>query len=130
MKRLITLLGIGLLVAGTTSLALAKEKKPKPLPMTGTWECQSHGGSQGDLPFTLYLEQEKETVTGSVSSPIGGTEISSGVYRKKKIEIRIDAPQTTYVLTGKYKKGKLAGTLTTDTETATWECQKQATTGQ
>ena len=130
MKRFITVLGVGVLVVFTASLGLAKEKKPKPGPMTGTWDCQSKGGSQGDLPFTLYLDQQKEVVSGSVTSPIGGTTISSGIYRKKKVEIRIEAPDTTYVLTGKYAKGKLAGTVTTDTEKATWECQKQADSSQ
>ena len=56
----------------------AGEKKPKPSPLTGTWECTAHGGAQGDMPFTLYLEQTKDTLTGSVSSPIGGTQISAG----------------------------------------------------
>jgi hypothetical protein len=108
------------------SFVLAKEKKPKPGPTTGTWECTAHGSSQGDLPFTLYLEQAKEDVTGSVSSPMGGTQISSGSYKKKILEIHIDAPQTTYRLTGKLKKGQLTGEWSSgDTEKGTWEGKKQ-----
>jgi hypothetical protein len=108
------------------SLALANEKKPKPAPMTGTWECVSHGGSQGDMPFTLYLAQDKENVTGSVSSPIGGTQISSGTYKKKYLEIHIDTPQGNYLISGKFEKGQLAGNWSSDNEKGTWEGKKQA----
>lgn len=56
MKRYLIAVGVCLAILCMASLGLAKEKKPKPGPMTGTWECTSHGGSQGDTPFTLYLE--------------------------------------------------------------------------
>jgi hypothetical protein len=108
------------------SLALANDKKARPGPITGTWECMSHGGSQGDLPFTLYLEQDKENVTGSVSSPIGGTQISSGSYKKKNLEIHIDTPNGNYLINGKLQKGQLAGNWSSESEKGTWEGKKQA----
>ncbi len=58
--------------------------------MTGTWECQAKGGSQGDMPFTLYLQQNEENVDGSVSSPLGSTRISSGTFKGDTLEIHID----------------------------------------
>jgi hypothetical protein len=125
MKRSLIAVGICLMVLCVASFALAKDKKPKPGPITGTWECTAHGSSQGDMPFTLYLEQAKEDVTGSVSSPMGGTQISSGTYKKKVLEIHIDAPQTTYRLTAKLKKGQLTGEWSGDTEKGTWEGKKQ-----
>ena len=107
----------------------AGEKKPKPGPLTGTWECTAHGGAQGDMPFTLYLEQTKDTLTGSVSSPMGGTQISAGTIKKTDIEIHIDTPQGNYQLTGRLKKGELSGKWSSDTESGAWEGKKQAAGG-
>ncbi|HET7842260.1 MAG TPA: hypothetical protein VFM21_11665 [Terriglobia bacterium] len=127
LKAMFAVLGI-LLIAGVASTS-AKEKKAKPGPLTGTWECQSHGSSQGDMPFTLSLEQTGENVTGSVESPMGGAPISSATFTKKKnLEIHIDTPNGTYLLTATVKKGKLAGEWTHDPEKGTWEGSKKAAT--
>ncbi len=119
---LVILCVAGFALAQTQSQA----KKPKPGPLTGTWECTAHGGSQGDMPFTLYLEQTKDSLTGSVSSPMGGTEISAGTVKKDDVEIHIDTPQGNYQLNAKLKKGELSGKWTSDTENGTWEGKKQA----
>jgi hypothetical protein len=104
------------------SLSLAKEKRG---PMTGTWNCQAHGGSQGDMAFTLFLEQNKETVDGSISSPMGGTQISSGTFKRNMLEIHLDTPQGNYTLMAKYNKGTLSGTWSSDNEKGAWEGKKQ-----
>ncbi len=127
MKLKAALVVLGILVVGAVAMSSAKDKKPKPGPMTGTWECTAHGSSQGDLPFTLTLEQAGETVTGSVESPMGGAPISSATFTKKKnLEIHIDTPNGTYLLTGVLKKGKLSGEWTHDPEKGTWEGSKKA----
>ncbi len=125
MKR--TLTWVGIFVLCLTCFAGAKEKTPKSGPLTGTWDCVSHGGPQGDMPFTLHLEQNKETVTGSVDSPIGGTQISSGTFKKKNLEIHIKTPQTEYLLTAKLKKNQLSGQWSGGTDLkGTWEGKKAA----
>jgi len=125
MNRKLTLVAVCLTVLLTSSLAAAGGKKSKGGPITGTWECQAHGGSQGDMAFTLYLTQNKEVVDGSVSSPMGGTQISSGTYKRNMLEIHIDTPQGNYVLMGKYKKGTMNGTWSTDSDKGTWDGKKQ-----
>lgn len=127
MKRILTSLAICIAVVFFAATCLAKDKKPKPGPITGTWECTSHGGAQGDMPFTLYLEQAKEVVTGSVSSPMGGTDITSASYKKKMLEIHIDTTNGNYVVMGKLKSGQLSGTWSLDaSEKGTWEGKKGA----
>jgi len=131
MKRILALLTACLVIVCLAGFASAKEKKPKPGPLTGTWECMSHGSSQGDMPFTLYLDQAKENVSGSVSAPMGSTEITAATYKKKKLEIRIDTPQGNYLVTGKLKKGQLSGEWSVDTgEKGTWEGKKQPAASQ
>lgn len=125
MKLKAVLLAAGLVMLTLAVSASAGEKKPKPGPLTGTWECQSHGGSQGDMPFTLMLEQNGETVTGSVESPMGGAGITSATFKKKVLEIHIDTSNGNYLLTATLKKDKLTGEWTHDPEKGTWEGSKQ-----
>lgn len=127
MKRILTSVAVCLAVLCLASLGVAKEKKPKPGKLAGTWECISHGSSQGDMSFTLYLEHTKEIVSGSVSSPMGGTQITSASYKKKTLEIRIDTPMGNYLLTAKLKKNQLSGAWSVDSgEKGTWEGKKAA----
>lgn len=116
-----------LLSLSAVSLAYGADKKSRPGPLTGTWECTAHGTEQGDMPFTLTLEQSKEEITGSVSSPIGGTEISSGTIKKNAVEIHINTPNGNYTITGKLKKNQLSGEWSTDTnQKGSWEGKKAA----
>jgi hypothetical protein len=127
MKRFRVATLVALAIVAVASLSLAKQKKAKAGPLTGTWECTSHGGPQGDMQFTLYLEQANDSVSGSVSSPIGGTEITSGAFKKKHVEIHIDTPQGNYLLTGKLKKAALSGDWSTDTGLkGTWDGKKSS----
>ena len=127
MNRVVTLAGICLLGLSTASLLAGADKKSKPGPLAGTWECTAHGTEQGDLPFTLTLEQSQQEITGSVSSPMGGTEISSGTFKNKAVEIHINTPQGNYTVTGKLKKNQLSGDWSSDADQkGTWEGKKAA----
>lgn len=115
----------GLIMLTLATSALAAEKKHKPGPLTGTWECQSHGSPHGDMPFTLILEQNGHVVTGSLESPLGGTGITSATFKKKVLEIHLETPDGDYTLTAKLKRDKLTGEWTHDPEKGTWEGSKQ-----
>ena len=118
--------GLCLAIVFAAAFVRGEGKKPKPGPLTGTWECTAHGGAQGDMPFTLYLEQTKDSLTGSVSSPMGGTQISAGTVKKNDIEIHFDTPQGNYQMTGRLKKGELSGKWSGESDNGTWEGRKQA----
>jgi hypothetical protein len=123
MKRYLTFILIGMAVLFVVCLATAKENEG---PITGTWSCQAKGGPQGDMPFTLSLQQNGEDVEGSVDSPLGSTQISSGTFKGNTLEIHIDSPGGTYVLVAKLDKGSLSGTYSRDDDTkGTWEGKKQ-----
>ncbi|HXJ94024.1 MAG TPA: hypothetical protein VMT20_14335 [Terriglobia bacterium] len=123
----ITLLGFaGLALAqDSKSASGAKESKAKGGPVAGTWTCTAHGGTNGDIPFTLYLEQDHETVTGSVSSSMGDAEFSSASFKDGALEIHIDGGDQSYVLTAKLQNGQLSGQWSGGgTEKGTWEGKK------
>src|SRR5208283_194626 len=92
---------IGMMALLAAGLGIAKEKEG---PLTGTWVCQSKGGPEGDMPFTLYLQQSGENVDGSVSSSLGDAPLSSATFKDNTLEIHIDAPQGPYVLIAKLDK--------------------------
>jgi len=101
------------------------QSKSKGGPVAGTWQCTAHGGTNGDIAFTLYLDQDNETVTGSVSSSMGDAEIASATFKDGALEIHIDGGDETYILTGKLQDGQLSGQWSGgDTEKGTWEGKK------
>lgn len=110
-----------------TAFSLAQEKPSTPRPITGTWTCLSHGGADGDSNFTLDLQQDGEKVSGSIDSPQGGMDITSGTFKDDTLEIDLDTPQGSYVIKGKLKDGQLTGNVTLDAKPhATWEGKKEA----
>ena len=109
MKRTWTVIGVCLLVGATANLAFAGGKEPKSGPLTGTWECVAHSSAQGDVPFTLKLEQTKEEVTGTFINSTGQYPVSSASYKKGVLEFHVDAPDGRYVATGKLLHGQLSG---------------------
>ena len=130
MKHATSSVGIALALVALANLALAAtEDKSKSGPLTGSWECTSHGGGheEGDTPFTLDLEQDGEKVTGSVSSPQGGMEITSATFKDNLLEIHLDTPDGNYVLKATLKEGQLKGDTTLDgNPKGTWEGKKSA----
>ena len=127
MRRELTLAGITLLALALVGLALNAEEKSKGGPLTGTWECQSHGGDHGDGPFTLELEEDGEKVTGSVSSPEGGMEITTATFKDNLLEIHLDTPDGLYILKATLKDGALSGDTTRDGNAmGKWEGKKSA----
>ena len=122
MKRNLIFVGICLAMLFAASPGQAKDRKGV---MNGTWDCTSHGGQNGDMAFTLFLTQNKDAVDGTISSPIGGTQISSGNFHHNMLEIHVDTPQGNYTLMAKYSKGTLEGNWANDTEKGTWTGKKK-----
>ena len=109
MERIRTLISVCLLTLAIATVVFAKGKEQKPGPLTGTWECVAHSNAQGDVPFTLKLEQSKEVVSGTLTNSSGDYPLSSASYKKGVLKIHLDAPDGSYVATGKLKDGQLSG---------------------
>lgn len=108
------------------SLAALAADNAKPGPLTGAWSCVSHGGQQGDMNFTLDLQQNGENVSGDVSSPLGDADLSSGTFKNNQLTVTIDGGDNVYTLTATFKDGKLAGKWSTSSsgDKGTWEGKK------
>jgi hypothetical protein len=131
MKRIIPVLAVWLTLIGLAIGAYGNAADSQSHALTGTWQCMSHGGTQGAMQFTLDLEQNGTTVRGSVSSPIGDADISSATFRNNTLHIEIDGDDTQYVLTANYSGGRLAGSWSsTSGEKGTWTGKKAHASGQ
>ena len=126
MKRTLIYIGICLTLLLVAGLASAKDRKGN---LTGTWDCKAHGGALGEMAFTLHLQDNKETVDGSIESPMGSTQITSGTMRHYQVELHFDLPQGSYTLMGKLEKGKLSGGWSLDSDKGLWEGTKRGATG-
>jgi hypothetical protein len=124
MKRYLICVGIISLLAA--SLALARGHKGG---LNGTWDCRGHGGALGEITFTLFLQASGETVDGSITSPMGATQVSSGTIRHNQVELHFDMPQGSYVLVGKFEKGQLSGAWSLDSDKGVWEGVKHVDAG-
>jgi hypothetical protein len=126
MKRTWTLVVVSLLVA-LTNLSLAKGKEPKSGPLTGTWECVAHSSAQGDVQFTLKLDQTQQKLTGTFINSSGEYPLTSVSYKKGVLEFHLDAPDGSYVATAKLLHGQLSGHWSKGQETeGGWEGKKAA----
>lgn len=125
MKRIavmpILLVSILAMISATSH---AKEKTATS-PVVGTWKCIAHGGPNGDLPFTLYIQQTATGLTGTVSAPQGDTDLTSVTFKNPHVKIAINTNQHNYSLTATLKDAKLTGKWSRDGESeGTWEGKK------
>ena len=113
------------------SLIFGQEKKNNLGDLSGTWECVAHGSVEGDVPFTMRLEQKGETVEGSISTATGEITITSRSFKKNMLEIHCDTPDVNYLVTGKLEQERLTGHWAKGTEQeGEWEGKKSAPTHQ
>lgn len=128
MKRNSIVFSLTLALLTLAVTAVAQDKKSESGgPAAGTWQCTAHGGPNGDLPFSLYLEQKASAVTGSVSSALGDADIVSATFANGALEIHINGGDENYVLSGKLANGQFTGEWSTDGgDKGTWEGKKGA----
>ncbi|HKT10478.1 MAG TPA: hypothetical protein VJW77_01500 [Terriglobia bacterium] len=122
MRRFAVVSALCILALGVT---LFGQEKTGSSPIVGTWTCVAHGGENGDVPFTLSLEQSSDGYTGSVSAPQGDADLSSVTFADNQLKITIDADEHNYALNATLDSGKLAGEWLVDGQKkGAWEGKK------
>jgi len=87
----------------------AGKEKAETASLTGVWQCVAHGSSEGDVPFTLTLEQDGENVTGTIATADGELPIASGSFKNRALEIHSETEEARYLVTGELEAGQLKG---------------------
>lgn len=107
MKRILITSAVCLLALGMVTQA--QEKSADASAVAGTWQCVAHGGQNGDVPFTLNLQQSGDILSGTVSSSQGDADLTAVTFKGNELRIEIDTDQGNYILTATLSNGKLAG---------------------
>lgn len=97
--------------AATDAPVAEVKKSPEPSPadvLTGEWDASADAQGQA-FPFTLTLKVEGEKVTGTSSSTLGNSTISTGSWKDGKLAIVLDAANGPIALIATMTDGKLVG---------------------
>ena len=76
--------------------------------ISGEWEAVADAGGQ-PFPFTLSLKLDGDKVTGSSSSQLGTSNISSGTWKDGKLAILLESGAGQIVLNAVIVDGKFSG---------------------
>ena len=76
--------------------------------ISGEWDAAADAQGQ-PFPFTLVLKLDGEKVTGSSSSQLGNSQISSGTWKDGKLTLLINGSSGAIGLMGTLDGGKLIG---------------------
>lgn len=96
----------------TTESSAADAKKPATEPsaadLSGEWDAAADVQGQA-FPFTLTLKVDGEKVTGSSSSQLGESTMSSGVWKDGKLAVVLEGSNGQVALIATMVDGKLVG---------------------
>ena len=98
-------------VADKEPVAAEVKKAPEPSAaelLTGVWDAAADAQGQA-FPFTLTLKVEGEKVTGSSSSQLGDSMISTGIFKDGKLAVILDSANGQIALIATLTDGKLVG---------------------
>ena len=119
-----------MLLLAMTCLLLGQEKKSKGGAIAGTWECVAHLSGENDIPFTMKLEQQGETVTGSIATNDGELEIKSGTFKDNSLDLHLESSDSKYQVSGKLDGDQFKGHWSKEQDglEGDWEGKKSAPT--
>jgi hypothetical protein len=98
---------VGTLLDGvkTADIELRKAAKDE---LSGEWDAAADAQGQA-FPFTLMLKLDGDKVTGSSSSELGNSTISSGTFKDGKLALVLESANGQTALIGAMVDGKLVG---------------------
>src|SRR5207248_6368860 len=76
--------------------------------ISGEWDAAADAQGQA-FPFTLSLKADGEKVTGSSSSQLGTSEISTGTWKDGKLSVILESGSGQIALIASIQDGKLVG---------------------
>lgn len=101
-KRTIELKKASSGAAATTAAATT------PVNLNGTWEAVADANGQ-PFPFVLTLKVDGEKVSGTSSSQLGETNISTGTWKEGRLSFQLESASGLVTMSGTVIDGKLSG---------------------
>lgn len=86
----------------------AAASAPAPVNLSGEWEAVADAQGQ-PFPFTLILKIEGEKVSGSSSSQLGDSVISTGTWKDGQLNFQMESPNGVVTMSATVIDGKLSG---------------------
>jgi hypothetical protein len=101
---------IGEIVSGVRkgTAELKKVTAPAPVNLSGEWEAVADANGQ-PFPFALTLKVEGEKVTGSSSSQLGDSSISTGTWKDGQLTFTLEGQAGAITMNATVIDGKLSG---------------------
>jgi len=79
-----------------------------PVNLNGQWDAIADANGQ-QFPFSLILKVDGEKVSGSSSSQLGESNISSGTWKDGKLSFQVENPSAVVTMSATVIDGKLSG---------------------
>ena len=79
-----------------------------PVNLNGTWEAVADANGQ-PFPFVLTLKVDGEKVSGTSSSQLGETNISTGTWKEGRLSFQLESASGVVTMSGTVIDGKLSG---------------------
>jgi hypothetical protein len=93
---------------GSSGAASATAPAATPLNLNGTWEAVADANGQ-PFPFVLALKVDGEKVSGTSSSQLGETNISTGTWKDGRLSFQLESASGVVTMSGTVIDGKLSG---------------------
>lgn len=128
MKHAKGLVGFCLLLLAMACLLYSQEGKSKSGSISGTWDCVAHLSGESDIPFSMNLVQQGETVTGSLTTSDGELEIKTGTFKDNLLDLHLESSDAKYLVNGKLDGGQFKGHWSKDPDglEGDWEGKRSA----
>jgi len=94
--------------AGASSTPNTPSAAATPINLNGQWDAVADANGQ-EFPFTLVLKIEGEKVSGSSSSQLGESNVSSGTWKDGRLSLQLESQSGVVTLNAVVIDGKLSG---------------------
>jgi hypothetical protein len=108
--------------------ALPPESEPNVSKISGRWDCRavSEDGSKTYPNWELCLDRESVAGRFDQNTDYRFAFITGGAFRSDRLDLHVDYIRESYVLTGRWNRGKLKGTWAKadNSDKGTWEAER------
>jgi hypothetical protein len=111
--RKLTVLAATIALALAASMAALAQTQPAPAvehPLAGEWDAVAYYDT--DVAFSLVLEVEGATVTGTITTPEGTTDLRNGKWEAGVFSFESTYQGTPVAMSATLAEGRLVGTWT------------------